>query len=46
MLELAFRILNSYNIKDYDLTISYFIQNTLMMCQFVVHKCSIRLDSR
>lgn len=46
LLELPFRVLHSYAIKDYDRSLGRLLGNCMTLCQQVVARCAIKLESR
>lgn len=45
LLELPFRVLNSYALKDYDRSLRRLLSSAITVCQRIVQGCSINLES-
>jgi hypothetical protein len=46
MLELPFRVLHSYAIKDYDRFLNRLLMGSVALCQNIVKGCPIKLENR
>ena len=45
LLELPFRVLNSYALKDYDRSLRRLLSSSITVCQSIVKGCAIKLES-